>query len=43
MDSVLRPDIGNALMIGLTAFAVVWLLNRGLRMAGKPTWTTSGA
>lgn len=43
MDSVLRPDIGNVVMIGLIAFAGVWLIDRALRMAGRPQWTTNGA
>ncbi len=42
MDGVLRPDAGNVIGIGLLAFVFVWLIDRGLRAAGKPTWTTTG-
>jgi len=42
MDGVLRPDAANFIGIGLTAFLVVWLIDRALRKVGKPTWTTSG-
>jgi hypothetical protein len=43
MDGVMRPDLGNILMIGLIAFALIWLLDRGLRRVGLGAWTTSGA
>jgi hypothetical protein len=42
MNGVLRPDAANFIAIGLTAFIVVWLIDRGLRYAGLNTWTTSG-
>lgn len=42
MNGVLRPDLGNMIGIGLIAFVLVWLIDRGLRMAGLTTWTTSG-
>lgn len=43
MNGVLRPDLGNVIMIGLIAFAMVWLIDRGLRVAGQPQLTTSGS
>lgn len=43
MNGVLRPDAANFIGIGLTAFLVVWLIDRGLRKAGLNTWTTSGS
>lgn len=43
MNGVLRPDLGNVLMIGGIAFIMVWLVDRGLRAAGQATWTTSGS
>lgn len=43
MDGVLRPDAANFIAIGLTAFIVVWLIDRGLRRAGLATWTTNGS
>jgi hypothetical protein len=43
MNGVLRPDAANFLSIGLTAFIVIWLIDRGLRKAGLVTWTTSGS
>jgi hypothetical protein len=43
MNGVLRPDLGNVVMIGVIAFVSVFLIDRGLRVAGFNTWTTSGA
>jgi hypothetical protein len=43
MNGVLRPDLANFIGIGLIAFATVWLIDRGLRKVGYPTWTTSGS
>lgn len=43
MNGVLRPDLANFLGIGIIAFAMVWLIDRGLRKAGKPAWTTAGS
>ena len=43
MNGTLRPDLGNVIMIGLIAFAMVFAIDRGLRLAGKPGWTTSGS
>lgn len=42
MNGVLRPDPANVIMIGLIAFILVWLIDRGLRMAGLNQYTTSG-
>lgn len=43
MNGVFRPDLGNMLALGFTAFVLVWGANRVLRWAGKPQWTTSGS
>jgi hypothetical protein len=43
MNGVLRPDPANIIMIGLIAFGMVWLIDRGLRMAGQSSLTTSGS
>lgn len=43
MNGVLRPDAANFISIGLIAFIVVWLVDRGLRQIGWATWTTSGS
>jgi len=43
MDGVLRPDLGNVVMIGLIAFAVIWIMDRVLRRVGLGEWSTSGA
>lgn len=43
MDGVLRPDLGNVIMIGLIAFAVIWAMDRALRRFGLGQWSTSGA
>lgn len=43
MNGVLRPDLGTLLGVGVIAFLSVWLIDRGLRAAGKPSWTTSGS
>lgn len=42
MNGVLRPDLGNFLMIGVIAFIGVWAIDRGLRAAGMGAWSTSG-
>lgn len=42
MNGVLRPDAANFIAVGLTAFIMVWLIDRGLRYVGWNTWTTSG-
>lgn len=42
MNGVLRPDAANVIGIGLTAFVVVWLIDRALRKFGMAAWTTSG-
>ena len=42
MNGVLRPDLSNFIMIGGIAFVMVWLIDRGLRAIGQPTYTTSG-
>lgn len=42
MNGVLRPDLANTLMIGLIAFAAVWVINRAARAANMPMLTTSG-
>lgn len=42
MNGVLRPDLANFIMIGLIAFIMVWLIDRGLRMAKLNAYTTSG-
>ncbi len=33
-----RIDVANVITIGLVAFVGVWLINRGLRAAGKSQW-----
>lgn len=43
MDGVLRPDAANFIAIGLTAFIMVWLVDRGLRKIGWNAWTTTGS
>jgi hypothetical protein len=43
MNGVLRPDAANFIAVGLTAFIVVWLLDRGLRKVGLAQYTTSGS
>lgn len=43
MNAVLRPDLGNFLLIGGMAFLLVWGTNRALRAVGKPQWTTTGS
>jgi hypothetical protein len=43
VNGVLRPDLGNMIGIGLIAFVLVWLIDRGLRMAGLANLTTSGS
>lgn len=43
MNGTLRPDLGNVIMIGGIAFLMVWGIDRLLRIAGKPQWTTSGS
>lgn len=42
MNGTLRPDLGNVVMIGGIAFLMIFLIDRGLRLAGRPTWTSSG-
>lgn len=42
MNGILRPDLGNFLMIGGIAFLTVWLIDRGLRTVGYHAWTTTG-
>ncbi len=43
MDGVLRPDLSNIITIGLVAFVLVFIINRGLRKLGLGAWTTSGS
>lgn len=42
MNGVLRPDAANFIAIGITAFIMVWLIDRALRYFSLNTWTTSG-
>ncbi len=36
MDGIVRIDLANFVTIGLMAFIFVWVINRGLKMAGVP-------